>query len=101
MESSSQSSGTDPFAVFVFLIAASRMVFEESLMHASVRLIEGAARTAGLAGGKDEFLEQLRIEIEDKKWRTIDDHEAYTAWLEDALRRTASEAKRRNAAAVQ
>jgi hypothetical protein len=95
MESSSQSHGTDPFEVFVFLLSASRMVFEESLMHASVRLVEGAARTAGLAGGEDEFLERLRLEIEDKKWRTIDDHEQYIAFLEDALRRTAVEARRR------
>lgn len=99
MESSSESHSTDPFTVFVFLVSASRMVFEESLMHASVRLIEGAARTAGLAGGEDEFLEQLRVEIEDKKWRSIDDHEQYVSWLDDALRRTAGESKRRIAEA--
>jgi hypothetical protein len=74
------------------------MVFDESQMHASTRLIEGASRAAGLAEGKDEFLDELRAEIEAEKWRTIDDHEGYIAWLEDALRRTASEAKRRNAA---
>jgi hypothetical protein len=91
-------SSSDPFGLFVFLVAASRMVFDESQMHASVRLLEGASRAAGLAEGKDDFLETLRGEIEDKKWRSIDDHEAYTAWLEDALRRIASEAKRRNAA---
>jgi hypothetical protein len=99
MESRSESHSTDPFTVFVFLISASRMVFEESLMHASVRLVEGAARTAGLAGGEDEFLEQLRLEIDDMKWRSIDDHEQYIAFLEDVLRRTAAEAKRRIAEA--
>jgi hypothetical protein len=95
MESSSQSTGTDPFDVFAYLLACSRMVFDESMMHASTRLAEGAARTAGLAGGQDEFLEQLRLEIEDKKWRMIDDHEQYIAFLDDALRRTAVEARRR------
>jgi hypothetical protein len=91
-------SSADPFGVFVYLVAASRMVFDESQMHASTRLIEAAGRTAGLAQGKDEFLEKLRAEIETQKWRTIDDHEGYIAWLEGALRRIASEAQRRNAA---
>lgn len=90
----------DAFSLVTYLVAASRMVFEETTLYASMRLTEAASRAAGLAEHEDEFLAALKQEINAEKWKQIDDPTGFKDWIDATLRRVVAEAKRRNLASA-
>jgi hypothetical protein len=84
------------FDQMVYLLSSARMALDEPVLYASFRLLEGASRAIAAQPVRDQFLEDLLLEIEDMKLHVIDDAAGYATWLDDVLRRVVSEAKQRN-----
>ncbi len=85
------------FEFVLYLVSCSRLSLEEPPIYGSFRLIEGASRLIAMLDpdGHDAFLAGARRRIEEHKLAMVDRHGEYTAFLDDLLRDTVAEAKRR------
>ncbi len=85
------------FEFVLYLVSCSRLSLEEPPIYGSFRLIEGASRLIAMLDpdGNDAFLAGARRRIEEHKLAMVDRHEEYAAFLDDLLRDTVAEAKRR------
>jgi hypothetical protein len=92
------------YELLAFLVSSAYLCVNEPKLYGTFRLIDAACRLIefSLDSGQLEDVRFLRGFIEDaneRKLLLMTDEAAYTAFLEDATRRTAKEMKRRAAAA--
>jgi hypothetical protein len=91
------SPATDPaaFRLATFLVTAARDVIDEPAIYAPFRMIDAVDRL--MAGSfDDDFLTEIKPELEREKQKVMTDRDAFVAWLDDLAARFAAEAKRRN-----
>jgi hypothetical protein len=90
---------TDPaaFRLATFLVIAARDVVDEPAIYGPFRMIDAVDRL--MAGSfDDDFLTEIKPELEREKQKVMSDREAFVAWLDVLAARFAAEAKRRNLA---
>ena len=85
------------FRLATFLVTAARDVVDEPAIYGPFRMIDAVDRL--MAGSfDDDFLTQMKPELEREKQKVMSDRDAFVAWLDDLAARFAAEAKRRNLA---
>jgi hypothetical protein len=83
------------FRLATFLVTAARDVVDEPAIYGPFRMIDAVERLmAGVFD--DEFLTQIKPELEREKYKVMSDRDAFVAWLDDISAKFAVEAKRRN-----
>ncbi|MGO9582732.1 MAG: DUF6092 family protein [Acidimicrobiales bacterium] len=90
---------TDPaaFRLATFLVTAARDVIDEPAIYGPFRMIDAVERL--MAGFfEDDFLTDIKPELERGKQNVMSDREAFVAWLDVLAARFATETKRRNLA---
>lgn len=93
------SGATDPaaFRLATFLVTAARDVIDEPAIYAPFRMIDAVERL--MAGSfDDDFLRELKPELEREKQKVMTDRDGFVAWLDDLSARFAAETRRRNLA---
>jgi hypothetical protein len=90
------------YELLSFLATSAHLCVHEPRYYGTFRLIDAASRLIGfaLAGGQledDEFLRELKEDINKRKFLLMTDQETYFQLLEDATRKLAAELKRRAA----
>jgi hypothetical protein len=90
------------YEVLAFLLSSAHILVDEPHLYGTFRLIDGASRLIGFAlqSGQledDQFLRELKDEVDEKKFLLMTDEEAYFELLERATRAMAREMKRRAA----
>ena len=91
------SNARDPaaFRLATFLVTAARDVVDEPAIYGPFRMIDAVDRL--MAGTfDDDFLSELKPELEREKQKVMSDRDGFIAWLDDLAARFAAEAKRRN-----
>ena len=91
------------FEVLAFLFSSAHILVNEPHLYGTFRLIDGASRLMGFAleSGQledQEFLRQLKEDVDQKKFLVMTDEDTYFKLLEDSTRAIAREMKRRAAA---
>jgi hypothetical protein len=85
----------DAFRLATFLVTAARDVVDEPAIYGPFRMVDAVDRlVAGVF--EDDFLTELKPELEREKQKVMSDRDAFVAWLDDLAARFAAEAKRRN-----
>ncbi len=90
---------TDPaaFRLATFLVTAARDVVDEPAIYGPFRMIDAVDRL--MAGAfDDDFLTEIKPELEREKQKVMSDRDAFVGWLDELAARFAAEAKRRNLA---
>lgn len=83
------------FRLAAFLVTAARDVVDEPAIYGPFRIVDAVDRLmAGVFD--DDFLRQLKPELEREKQKVMTDREGFVAWLDELSARVAAEAKRRN-----
>jgi Family of unknown function (DUF6092) len=86
------------FRLATFLVTAARDVVDEPAIYGPFRMIDAVDRL--IAGSfDDDFLTQIKPELEREKQKVMSDRDGFVAWLDDLAATFATEAKRRNLAA--
>lgn len=90
----------DLYEILAFLFSSAHLLVNEPHLYGTFRLIDAATRLIGFAleGGEledDEFLRQLKEDVDSRKLLLMTDEETYFQLLEDATREIAKEMKRR------
>jgi hypothetical protein len=93
----------DLYAVLAFLFSSAHLLVNEPHLYGPFRLIDAASRLMGFAleSGQledDQFLRELKEDVDEKKFLLMTDEETFFNLLEDATRKVAKEMKRRTAA---
>ncbi len=85
------------FRLATFLVTSARDVIDEPAIYAPFRMIDAVDR---LIAGQfdDDFLRDIKTELEREKVKVMSDREAFVAWLDDLAATFAAELKRRNLA---
>ncbi|NIN66620.1 MAG: hypothetical protein GTO63_18425 [Anaerolineae bacterium] len=91
------------YEVLAFLFSSAHLLVNEPHLYGTFRLIDGASRLIGFAleGGQlsdEQFLRQLKEDVDEKKFLLMTDEETYFQLLADATRDMAREMKSRAAA---
>jgi hypothetical protein len=83
------------FRLATFLVTAARDVVDEPAIYGPFRMVDAVDRLmAGVFD--DDFLLELKPELEREKQSVMTDRDAFVAWLDALSARFAAEAKRRN-----
>jgi Family of unknown function (DUF6092) len=83
------------FRLACFLVTAARDLVDEPAIYGPFRMIDAVDRLmAGVFD--DEFLRDVKPELEREKQKVMSDRDAFVAWLDDLSARFATEAKKRN-----
>lgn len=90
------------YELLSFLATSAHLCVHEPRYYGTFRLIDAASRLIGfaLAGRQledDEFLRELKEDIDRRKFLLMTDQETYFQLLEDTTRKLAAELKRRAA----
>jgi hypothetical protein len=90
------------YEVLAFLFSSAHILVNEPHLYGTFRLIDAASRLMefALESGQlenDQFLRELKDDVDEKKFVLMTDEETYFQLLEDATRRMAKEMKRRAA----
>ncbi len=93
----------DLYEVLAFLFSSAHLLVQEPHLYGTFRLIDGASRLIGFAleSGHledDQFLSDLKDDVDERKFLLMTDEAAYFELLEDATRKLAKEMKTRAAA---
>ncbi len=91
------------YEVLAFLFSSAHLLVKEPHLYGTFRLIDGASRLIGFAleSGQlsdEQFLRQLKEDVDEEKFLLMTDEETYFQLLADATRRMAKEMKGRAAA---
>lgn len=88
------------FRLAIFLVTAARDVVDEPAIYGPFRMVDAVDRLmAGVFD--DDFLGEIKPELEREKQKVMSDRDAFVAWLDDLAARFAAEAKRRNLEATE
>jgi len=88
------------YEVLAFLFSSAHILVNEPHLYGTFRLIDGASRLMGFAleSGQledEQFLRELKADVDEKKFLLMTDEKTYFALLERATRAMAREMKRR------
>ncbi len=83
------------FQLATFLVIAARGLIEDPANYGPFRLIDAADRFVADVFD-DDFLREIKPELERGFDMLMEDEETVTSWLDDLTTRFATEAKRRN-----
>jgi hypothetical protein len=88
------------YEVLAFLFSSAHILVNEPHLYGTFRLIDGASRLMGFAleSGQledEQFLRELKNDVDEKKFLLMTDEQTYFALLEGATRAMAREMKRR------
>lgn len=87
----------EAFRLATFLVTAARDVVDEPAIYGPFRMVDAVDRL--VAGSfDDDFLTQIKPELEREKQKVMSDRDAFVAWLDSLAATFAAEAKRRNLA---
>ena len=86
----------DRFRVALYLVASARDCLEEPLIYGPFRMIEGVSRLLTDYAPMDDFLAEMKVQIDQQKYNVMADREAFGRWLDELLARFGAEAARRN-----
>lgn len=93
-------SGTTDQAAFrlaTFLVTAARDLVDEPAIYGPFRMVDAVDRLmAGVFD--DDFLREIKPELEREKQKVMSDRNAFVTWLDELAAKFAAEAKRRNLA---
>jgi len=85
------------FRLATFLVTAARDLVDEPAIYGPFRMVDAVDRLmAGVFD--DDFLRDLKPELEREKQKVMSDRNAFVAWLDELAATFAAEAKRRNLA---
>jgi hypothetical protein len=95
----------DVFELLAFLATSARLCVDEPKLYGTFRLVDGASRLLGFVLESDQMedrqsLQQLKDEIDEKKFLLTTDQEAYRKFLDDLTRKVAKELKERAGVAL-
>jgi hypothetical protein len=95
----------DVFELLAFLATSARLCVDEPKLYGTFRLVDGASRLLGLVLKSDQMedrqsLQQLKDEIDEKKFLLTTDQEGYLKFLDDLTRKVARELKERASVAL-
>jgi hypothetical protein len=95
----------DVFELLAFLATSARLCVDEPKLCGTFRLVDGASRLLGFVLKSDQMedrqsLQQLKDEIDEKKFLLTTDQEGYFKFLDDLTRKVARELKERASVAV-
>ena len=83
------------FRLATFLVTAARDLVDEPAIYGPFRMVDAVDRLmAGVFD--DDFLRDLKPELEREKLKVMSDRDAFVAWLDELAATFAAEAKRRN-----
>ena len=90
----------DVFELLAFLATSARLCVDEPRLYGTFRLVDGASRLLGFVLESDQMqdrqsLQQLKDEIDEKKFLLTTDQEGYLKFLDDLTRKVARELKER------
>lgn len=88
------------YELLAFLFSSAHLLVNEPHLYGTFRLIDGASRLIGFAieSGQledDQFLQDLKADVDKRKFLLMTDQEAYFELLEEATRKIAKEMKTR------
>lgn len=88
------------FELLVFLITSARGCVDEPQLYGTFRLVDGASKLIGFVlenhpEQSEQFLRDLKEEIDERKLSLMTDREGYIEFLSDITRKVAQELKRR------
>jgi hypothetical protein len=91
------------YEVLAFLFSSAHILVDEPHLYGTFRLIDGASRLMGFAleSGQledDQFLRELKDDVDEKKFLLMTDEKTYLELLERATRAMAREMKKRASA---
>jgi hypothetical protein len=92
----------DVFELLAFLVTSARLCVDEPKLYATFRLVDGASRLLGFVLKSDQLadkqsLQQLKDEIDEKKFLLTTDQAGYFKFLDDLTRKVARDLKERAA----
>ena len=95
----------DVFELLAFLVTSARLCVDEPKLYGTFRLVDAASRLIGFALKSDQLedkqpLQQLKDEIDEKKFLLTTDQEGYVKFLDDLTRKVARELKERAGVAL-
>lgn len=90
----------DLFEVLAFLFSSAHLLVDEPHLYGTFRLVDAASRLMGFALESglledEQFLRELKEDVDKRKFLLMTDEETYFQLLEDATRNMAKEMKRR------
>ena len=88
--------GADRFRMALYLVASARDCLEEPLIYGPFRMIEGVSRLLTDYAPMDDFLAEMKVQIDQQKYNVMADRDAFGRWLDELLARFGAEAARRN-----
>jgi hypothetical protein len=95
----------DVFELLAFLVTSARLCVDEPKLYGTFRLVDGASRLLGFVLESDQpedkqTLQQLKDEIDEKKFLLTTDQEGYFDFLDELTRKVARELKERASVAL-
>jgi hypothetical protein len=90
----------DVFELLAFLVTSARLCVDEPKLYGTFRLVDAASRLIGFVLESERLedkqpLQQLKDEIDEKKFLLTTDQEGYVKFLDDLTRKIARELKER------
>jgi hypothetical protein len=90
----------DVFELLAFLVTSARLCVDEPKLYGTFRLVDAASRLIGFVLESERLedkqpLQQLKDEIDEKKFLLTTDQEGYVKFLDDLTRKVARELKER------
>lgn len=95
----------DVFELLAFLVTSARLCVDEPKLYGTFRLLDAASRLIGFVFESEQLedkqsLQQLKDEIDEKKFLMTTDQEEYVKFLDDLTRKVARELKQRGGVAL-
>jgi hypothetical protein len=95
----------DVLELLAFLVTSARLCVDEPKLYGTFRLVDAASRLIGFVLENDRLedkqpLQQLKDEIDEKKFLMTTDQEEYVQFLDDLTRKVARELKQRDGVAL-
>lgn len=95
----------DVFELLAFLVTSARLCVDEPKLYGTFRLVDGASRLLGFVLKSNRLadkqsLQQLKDEIDDRKFLLTTDQEGYFKFLDDLTRKVAKGLKERAGVAM-
>jgi len=96
----------DVFELLAFLATSARLCVDEPKLYGTFRLVDAASRLLGFVLESDQLedkqsLQQLKDEIDEKKFLMTTDQKGYVQFLDDLTRKVARGLKERAGAALE
>lgn len=89
------------FDLSLFFLTAARGCVDEPQIYGPLRLVDGLSRVLelqDLIGVHDDFLTELKKEIDEKKYVVMASEEKFIAFIDDLIKKSVKELKKRKIA---